>query len=423
VDGFVVAGPVRVDSPVPLDPQGRPRTVRNRYVRSIGLQLLGHDIDAPDIDQLTLPEVLDRALPPSRLGRIRLVVIDQFEEVLNLDPTDWAVKEQFFRDLGDAVQGSGLWVLLAMREDYIGGLEPYEGLVPGYLRARYRLDFLTESEARAAIIGPAAEQGVRVTEDVADALITKLARTLVQSPGGRIDSKTTPYVEPLHLQVVCRQLWKKMRKEPGRRDGGDFDEITLADVEKHVNVDQAMRRYYADSVAEVAEQCSVPECRIRDWFEYELITKQGFRTHSRRGPVDGPEGRKLLGRLSDMFLVNSTSCGDTITYELAHDRLIPAVLENNRVWRRKNLPPQQYMAHEWERNGRQTAFLMRPEQLSVLSNRRADLSAIEQEFLDASQREAGSVFRLARYRTMSTVLLAIAVLEFVIIILLVRGAV
>jgi hypothetical protein len=184
-----------------------------------------------------------------------------------------------------------------------------------------------------------------------------------------------------------------------------------------------MRRYYADSVAEVTEEYSIPESRIRDWFEYELITRQGFRTHSRRGPVDGPAGHKLLGRLSDMFLVNSTSSGDTVTYELAHDRLIPAVLENNRVWRRNHMPPQQYMAHEWERNGRQTAFLMRPEQLSVLATRRTDLSEIEQSFLDASQQEAGSVFRLVRYRTMSTVLLVIAVVELAVIILLVWGTV
>jgi hypothetical protein len=365
--------------------------------------------------------LLDRALPPSRLGRLRLLVVDQFEEILTLDPTDWPSKEQFFRDLGEAVQDGGLWVLLAMREDYMGGLEPYEGFLPGYLRARYRLDFLTESEARAAIINPADEQGVTVTSEVADALIERLARTQVQSPGGRIDSKTTPYVEPFHLQVVCRQLWKKMRKESGRRDGGDFDQITVADVEKHVNVDQAMRRYYADSVAEVSEVYAIPESRIRDWFEYELITRQGFRTHSRRGPVDGPVGQRLLGRLTEMFLVNSTTCGDTTTYELAHDRLIPAVLENNRVWRRNDLPPQQYMAHEWERNGRQSAFLMRPEQLSVLAARRADLSELEQTFLDASQQQAGSVFRLARYRTTSTVLLIIAVVEFVVIILLFLG--
>ena len=84
---FRVAGPVRVGNPAPVGAEG------NRYIRSVALQLLGDTVQYPgELDRLTLAEVLDRALPRSRRGQLRLFVIDQLEEVLTLDPTDWAAK-------------------------------------------------------------------------------------------------------------------------------------------------------------------------------------------------------------------------------------------------------------------------------------------------------------------------------------------
>jgi hypothetical protein len=413
LDNFRIAGPVRVGKPVPIDNDGRPYEVHNRYVNSIAVALLCDRADPLELSQLSLPEAMKRALPAAHPGQLPLLVIDQLEEVLTLDPTDWSAKERFFRELGAAVADEGLWVLLAMREDYMGGLDRYLRFVPGHLRARYRLDFLTHKEALAAIQKPAKAQDVTVTNAAAWALVEKLARTKVQSPQKQIESKPTPYVEPFQLQVVCRRLWKDVRKE------GDFRTIEEADVEKHVDVERALSRYYADSVAEIAKRFQVNERHIRDWFETQLITVQGFRSQTTTGPVTDKRADQILAQLTEMFLINGDPRGTSVWYELAHDRLIPAVRDNNKEWRVERLAGWQSAAFEWQANNRRKAFLLPPEQLlAAPSARRKDLAGFERDFLEASQEEAGSRFRLRRYRAASTLLALIAIAELVVILLL-----
>jgi hypothetical protein len=412
--GFRVAGPARVDKPVPVDDRGRPYDVHNRYVLSIAFSLLGGEKRDPrELDRLTLAEVLKRTLPPASRGQLPLLVLDQLEEILTLDPTDWLVKEQFFQELG-AVVADGVWALLAMREDYMGGLDRYLQFVPGHLRSRYRLDFLTHKEALAAIQKPARNQGVTVTDDAAWALVDKLARTKVQSPEHHVESKPSPYVEPFQLQVVCRRLWRDVH-----RAKRDFRTIEKVHVERHVDVERALSRYYADSIAEVVDTFQINERDVRDWFEHQLITAQGFRSQTTTGPVTGPHSEQILGRLTDMFLVNSDARGTTVWHELAHDRLIPAVRANNHAWRFEHLAAWQNAALEWQHSNRQKAFLLPPELLlTAPSSRKKDLADFEREFLEASQEEAGSRFRLRRYRAASTVLGLIVLIELLFILIL-----
>src|SRR5689334_15806600 len=195
--GFHVIGPVRVDKPVPVNADGTFVHLRNRYVYSIALSLLGDD-SRPDesLYEMSLLDVLKRAMTASTGKGRPLLIIDQFEEVLTLDPTDIAAKEAFFEELGGVVatrergndggesdsgfesegpigggevtsapeihagdtgdgagglaDGScwpGTWLLLAIRDDQVGALDPYLHCIPGFLRARYRLSFLTHDEA------------------------------------------------------------------------------------------------------------------------------------------------------------------------------------------------------------------------------------------------------------------------------------
>ena len=211
-----------------------------------------------------------------------------------------------------------------------------------------------------------------------------------------------------------------MRHDKLREDKGDFRAIERADVEKYVDVDHALRGYYGDSVAEIATNFPIAESAVRDWFEYKLITEQGFRNQADHGPLRGQdEDEPLLRRLTEMFLVNSNTCGDTTSHELAHDRLIPAVIASNRAWRHDKLPPWRYMAHEWQRGGRQKAFLLSPQLiLAAPTPKRPDLTDLEREFLEASRDEAGSVFRLQRHRTASTILALVALVELAIIVVL-----
>jgi hypothetical protein len=66
----------------------------------------------------------------------RALIVDQFEEVLAADPTDHTAKVAFFQQLGQVLREHELWALFAMREEFIGALEPYVQTIPTRLANR-----------------------------------------------------------------------------------------------------------------------------------------------------------------------------------------------------------------------------------------------------------------------------------------------
>ena len=87
-----------------------------------------------------------------------MLIFDQFEEILTLDPADRDGQEVFFQELGSVLADGDIWALFSMREDYMGGLDPFLQYLPSYLQTRYRLDFLTTDAAKVAIQQPAESQ-------------------------------------------------------------------------------------------------------------------------------------------------------------------------------------------------------------------------------------------------------------------------
>ena len=170
---------------------------------------------------------LDLQLPPAQLMTIRFdeylhrvtegldddldpcVFFDQFEELFTLDPTDQAEKASFVEEVGVALRDRGLWALVSMREDFIAQLDPYLSLVPTRFSARYRLDLLGPAAAKLAARRPAEDAGVEFEAAAADRLIDDLRRVRVQR-GTTVTEELGPHVEPVQLQVVCRQLWNSL---------------------------------------------------------------------------------------------------------------------------------------------------------------------------------------------------------------------
>jgi hypothetical protein len=96
---FRPSRPLRVKTPAPVG-----RRVRNRYIYSLALDLLP-DRDPQELESMTLPDVVKEATRPSASG-IPVLIFDQFEEILILDPTDRDNKETFFTELGAVLAGS-----------------------------------------------------------------------------------------------------------------------------------------------------------------------------------------------------------------------------------------------------------------------------------------------------------------------------
>jgi hypothetical protein len=319
----------------------------NRYSQAVLRRIAGEEfIDRNAGSAITLSGYL-RELA-GRGGR-HLLVFDQFEEILTADASDQAGRAAFFDEVAAILREPNLFVLFAMREDYIAGLDPYRLRLPTQLRARMRLGFLDHSSARAAMQKPAEAAGIHFPTEVANQLVDDLRRITVHGAGE--ETRLSPYVEPLHLQIVCLRLWDENspRWEAGGELRMDLPEEAAAD-----NVTDALGSYYDAVVARVASgggegETLRRERAIRDWFERYLITTDGVRSQvlvSSGEAVGLTAG--LIRQLVDAYLVRAEDRGSALWYELAHDRLVGPVRRSNARWYAANLAPVQRQAQIWQ---------------------------------------------------------------------------
>jgi hypothetical protein len=409
-DHFDPTIPLRVKTPVPDGLR-----VRNRYVYSIALDLLGGEHTPEDLAPLELLEVVKLA-SQRPAGGVPVLIFDQFEEILVLQPGDWDNQKAFFRQLGMALDDGRIWALLSMREEYIGGLDRFVRYLPTHLRTTYRLDFLEKGPATTAITQPPGEE-VTYTEEATTELLRRLMTRKIQRPCHGVEEVAAPYVGPFQLQVVCRRLWWSLTREKG----ADFDTIDVEDVKRHGDVGTALRGYYADAVANVARTTGADEEVIRDWFETQLITVQHFRNQTLAGPSSGEvDSTEVLRALEDAYLIRSDTRAESRWYELAHDQLITPVLDSNRDWRIVHLEPWRRKARDWH-DRRENVSLLRGQELRNARHHASgvEVTQAEREYLEESARAEQDRNVLERLHNTIGTLGVIAFLELVLIVVLV----
>jgi hypothetical protein len=406
---FLPTPPLRIKTPVPAG-----RTVHNRYVYSVALDLL-RDSNPAELEALTLPQVVARAAAENGAG-IPVLVFDQFEEILTVNPADRDGQREFFDELGAVLADGQVWALFAMREEYMGGLDRYVHQFPDHLRTTYRLDYLDTEAARVALQLPAKECGVEFTDAAADDLLGRLSRIRIQRPDNGVEEIEAPYVVPFQLQVVCRRLWTSVLQQKRTQ----FTRIEVADVARHSNIGQALRGYYADAVAEVARSTGADVRVIREWCEMQLITLQLYRSQTLAGPVSGAvDPHQVLLGLTDAYLLRSDTRAGVTWYELSHDRLIQPILDDNREWRRINLAPWQLVAGDWRANQR-SDLLLSGDELRTAQRHASTVTPTEweQKFLDESLR-AEQQHLVARAAIPANVLGSLVLVELIVITLLI----
>jgi hypothetical protein len=197
-------------------------------------------LDVAELARMSLDDYLSR--PPAEADN-RVLIFDQFEEVL-LNPADQPAKREFFDQLGAALRPRERCALFAMRDDYVGALDPYLRALPTRAQVRFRLDFLTQQAAGQAVQGPAEQAGITFSEGAVTKLVDDLSQVWVPQPDGSSQPRPGPYVEPVQLQVVCLRLWDRL--------GPEQKEIRESDIESAGDVDKALSMYYAQQVADVA---------------------------------------------------------------------------------------------------------------------------------------------------------------------------
>ena len=195
-----------------------------------------------------------------RRGLDPCLFFDQFEELFTLDPTDQDDKAAFLDELGVALRDRGRWALFADARGLHRAARPVPRADPEAARqplparpARRRGGDGGRPPARrprwASTSPPPPPR--RLVDDL---------RTVRVQRGTTVSDEPGPYVEPVQLQVVCRQLWTSL--------GDDATAIEPDDVDALGNVDDALADFYVDQVRVRRRRApAASEREIRDWFD------------------------------------------------------------------------------------------------------------------------------------------------------------
>jgi WD40 repeat protein len=324
-----------------------------------------------ELSGLTFHTYFSRRMPGSEKKetvKFPLIVLDQFEELFTLNRFDWKDKEDFLRQLGEALGGSTdsnedketggerlqmptRWALLSMREDYVAELEPFLDLIPTGLAYRYRLEPLERDQALEAVRGPAGEY---FQEDAAERLVDNLRMLRARTPTGEEKWEKGRFVEPVHLQVVCQRLWDKVVEVEKRP-------IALSDIattEKASEVEAALSSYYDLEIEQAVRESGVRQRDLRDWIQQELITRTKIRTKMLHEPASMGKLDAAVRLLVKGHVLRIDVAGEREWIELAHDRLVNPVLKSNEDWRRKHLALVQRQAKLWAEAGKSKRELL-----------------------------------------------------------------
>ncbi len=219
VDHFEIWGPTRVAQLPPADLK-----VTNRYTWS-----------ALDGFEQVLRQDREKGLQDSRILRVpgslasmtlqdyfserkdkknALLIFDQFEEILRVDPDGVEAKRAFFDQLGVVLYDPRIWALFVLREDYLAPFDPYARQVPTHLLNRYRIDRLNREAAKLAIEKPTSGSTRKFAPGVVDMLVENLAKVNVQQPLPGMSFRTTAWSNPYgpatrngltHISTSCRR--------------------------------------------------------------------------------------------------------------------------------------------------------------------------------------------------------------------------
>jgi dipeptidyl aminopeptidase/acylaminoacyl peptidase len=282
-----------------------------------------------------------------------VLVIDQFEEIITAHPGRWREREDFFRQLNQAMlDDPNLWVVLALREDYVAALDPYAPLLADRLRARFYMERMGVDAALNAIREPTRLGGRPFAPGVAEKLTDDLRQVRVPGQEGPVPGQ---YVEPVQLQVVCYQLWENIKGRPA-------GPITAQDLAEAGDVNQALSRFYEQTLQEVLANpaaSGVTERQLRTWFDKELINEAGTRDLVRQGAeTTGSLPNAIVSQLQQRFLVHAEARSGDTWIELVHDRFVEPIRASNAAWFPVHLSALQRQAALWNEQGRSDGLLL-----------------------------------------------------------------
>jgi hypothetical protein len=331
--GYEVLPPARVSGRIPDAVKNA--GVNNVYAFNVLSSWAGPRVDPSDLVKADIAGFL--AARPHREDAagepvLRVVLLDQFEELFTFAPERWRERTELIRQLAKALEHDPLLrVVLVMRREFLAQLETYAPLLPQGLRTRFPLDQLDPKAAQQAIERPLARTHRKIEPEASQRLLEELRKITVRGAGGEDVETVGPSVEPVQLQVACAKLWDELPP--------DVHTITAAHIETYGDVDKALKRFYDDALNAATTKTGVSKDRLRLWVDRYLITPGGTRGTVYRGPEQtGREERAIpnaaVDVLEEKHLIRAEArAGGERWYELTHDRFIGPIRDSIRVWK------------------------------------------------------------------------------------------
>lgn len=306
--------------------------VGNIFIYNLLLSLDRSQKQAEQLTHTTLADYVQSSLAETEMPDddaeavpARVLIIDQFEEIVTAHLARWSEREQFFRQLRRAMKANPLlWVVLTLREDYIAALDPYARLLPGKLRARFHMQRMGYRAAQQAIEQPAQAAGRPFAPGVASTLVDNLRQ--LQTTAEQTGIQLGQFVEPVQLQVVCYQLWKNLTYRP-------LAEISQLHLREFGQVDTALVDFYEQAIRQASEQSGVSEMALRTWFDRTLTAgSQPDAVVDERANDRAESLAPALQSLVDQYLLRGKGEAGQTRYTLVDQRFYPAILRANWTW-------------------------------------------------------------------------------------------
>ncbi|MBI4904280.1 MAG: hypothetical protein HY820_11625 [Acidobacteria bacterium] len=381
--GFVVRPVIRINNHPPAG------VTINRFTLST--------MDFLKLEDRATATTLQEYLDPNPNGE--LLIFDQFEEVLTTDPVNMDAKIEFFRQLGDVLQAVGRWAVIAIREDYIAGLDPYLRYVPSRLSNTFRLDRLKGLDAMEAIRMPAEDAGVKFSDAAVQQICDDLRVVNVPRIGGGTERTLGELVEPMLLQVVCWDVWDDLPERT--RQIGKLPQTKGKSIGA-----EALEAYYDRAAKNAATAAAIEERDVRVWCGDRLITSAGTRGQVVKG--EGLDDR-AIDSMIDADLLRAQPRNGVECVELMHDRLIQPVIDSNTSWM-DSLTGFQREAELWAKDKRSDRLLSG--EALVQAEDQAEtmpLSKADRDFIRESRKAERNRLMIQWGSVALAVLLAIAV--------------
>ncbi|MDX2475900.1 MAG: hypothetical protein QNL05_00875 [Gammaproteobacteria bacterium] len=402
--GFSVLGPI--DLRVAIT-----ENVKDLYQRTLIEEIIRqNEIDSDqEINGDELRELFDLELLIMHFAReagssYQLLIIDQFEDIFTRLPYDEEGRKNFFEMLGGILErNEGLKVLLSMRDEYLGEIDRFRRFIPGRLRANFRLELLRKQQAFDAITLTVKSEpyNVRLCAEDVKAMVEDLSNLGDSDLGGeKQHTWESHFVEPLFLQLACRDAWPGILaryKQELYADDGEAPCVSLEGSASTEELDAVLSRFYENIVKTVKpNSANGDELKLRLFVQDGLITPNGVRN------LIGEEEALLLWGLSGdaintlvkAHLVRPQRRNRETFYELAHDRLLAPIKSNNEK-RINTLPDWRKAARLWNRGGGSDRNLSIAQQfLARLTAKRApdSLPPYEKRFIAEKAAKTRSFF-------------------------------